>query len=89
MQRGLDGSFEFDGLVLLDEVFSLLNLRQYEHEEDTLGGYIFGKMGRRKEIGDSVPIGSYQFTVLRVTGFRITRVRAVPLPNLPEKEQEE
>ncbi|NCB75636.1 MAG: HlyC/CorC family transporter [Negativicutes bacterium] len=89
VQRGLDGSFEFDGLVLLDEVFSLLNLRQDEHEEDTLGGYIFGKLGRRPEIGDSVPIGSYQFTVLRVTGFRITRVRAVPLPNLPEKEQEE
>lgn len=89
VQRGLDGSFEFDGLVLLDEVFSLLNLRQDEHEEDTLGGYIFGKLGRRPEIGDSVSIDSYQFTVLRVTGFRITRVRAVPLPNLPEKEQEE
>ena len=89
IQRGLDGSFEFDGLVLLDEVFSLLNLRPDEHEEDTLGGYIFGKLGRRPEIGDAVLIDSYQFTVLRVSGFRITRVRAVPLPKLPEKEQEE
>lgn len=74
-----DGSYEFDGGVLLDDVTELLNIRLDDHEEDTLGGYIFGVLGRRPEIGDKVDIGDYSFEVLKVNGFRIVRVKAVPL----------
>ncbi len=80
IQRLSDGSYEFDGRVLLDDVVELLNIRLEEHEEDTIGGYIFGLLGRKPEIGDSVDIGDYSFAVLRVNGFRIVRVRATPLP---------
>lgn len=79
IQRFPDGSYEFDGLVLLDEVAELLNIRMEEHEEDTLGGYIFGMLGRRPEVGDQVNIGDYSFIVLRVNGFRVVRVKAEPL----------
>lgn len=82
-----DGAFEFDGRVLLDEVAELLNIRLEEHEEDTIGGYIFGLLGRRPEIGDQVDIGDYSFTVLRVNGYRIVRVKAIPL--IPPEEEEE
>lgn len=75
-----DGSYEFDGRVLLDEVAELLNIRLEEHDEDTIGGFIFGMLGRRPELSDSVAIGDYSFTVLKVNGFRIVRVKAVPLP---------
>ena len=85
IQRLSDGSYEFDGGVLLDDVTELLNIRLEEHEEDTLGGYIFGLLGRRPEIGDKVDVGDYSFEVLRVTGFRIVRVKAVPLfPSVAE-----
>lgn len=89
IQRLADGSYEFDGRVLLDEVLSLLNLRQNDHEEDTIGGYIFGHLGRRPEVGDRMQLGRYLFSVLRVNGFRITRVKATPLPepNIEEAEQ--
>jgi CBS domain containing-hemolysin-like protein len=79
IQRLSDGSYEFDGRVLLDDVTELLNIRLEDHEEDTVGGYIFGMLGRRPEIGDKVNIGDYSFEVLRVNGFRVVRVKAVPL----------
>ena len=50
-----------------------------EHEEDTIGGYIFGLLGRRPEFGDQVSIGDFVFTVLEVNGFRVMRVSAVPV----------
>ena len=76
IQRMPDGAFQFDGGVLLDDVLKLLNIRMDEHEEDTLGGYIFGMLGRQPAKGDQVEIGEYQFRVLKTDGFRILRVLA-------------
>ena len=78
IQRMPDGSFQFDGGVLLDDVLKLLNIRLDEHEEDTVGGYIFGMLGRQPTKGDQVEIGEYQFKVLKTDGFRILRVLACP-----------
>lgn len=78
IQRMPDGSFQFDGGVLLDDVLKLLNIRLDEHEEDTVGGYIFGLLGRQPAKGDMVAIGDYQFKVLKTDGFRILRVLASP-----------
>lgn len=79
VRRFPDGSYEFDGRVLLDDVAELLNIRLEEPEEDTIGGYIFGSLGRRPEIGDKVNIGDYTFEVLQVNGFRVVRVKAIPI----------
>lgn len=79
VRRFSDGSYEFDGKVLLDDVAELLNIRLEEPEEDTIGGYIFGSLGRRPEIGDKINIGDYTFEVLQVNGFRVVRVKAIPI----------
>lgn len=80
IQRLGEGSYEFDGRVLLDDVTEILHIELEDHEEDTIGGYIFGLLGRKPEIGDTVNIGAYVFEVLKVNGFRIVRVRAKQLP---------
>lgn len=80
IQRIGDGCYEFDGRALLEDVFELLNVQIDDHQEDTIGGYIFGILGRRPESGDSVTIGNYLFEVLTVNGFRIVRVRSTLLP---------
>ena len=85
IQRLPDGTYEFDGRVLFDDVAELLNIHFDDHDEDTIGGYIFGVLGRRPEVGDEVNIGEYVFTVLQIMGFRVVRVKAVPLP---EEEEE-
>ena len=87
MLRLPDGGYEFDGLVLLDEATDLLQIDLPEQEEDTLGGYVFGLLGRRPEVGDKVNIGDYVFEVLRVKGFRVVRLRAHPKKvRQPEEE---
>lgn len=86
IQRMPDDTYQFDGRVLFDEVAELLDIQLEEPEEDTIGGYIFGLLGRRPEIGDVVNIGEYSFSVLQVTGFRIVRVHAKALP--PEVSDE-
>lgn len=78
IQRMPDNTYEFDGRVLFDDVAHLLNIHLEEHEEDTIGGYIFGVLGRRPEIGDEVAIDGYIFVVLQVNGFRVVRVKALP-----------
>lgn len=79
IQRLPDGDYEFDGRVLFDDVAQLLNINFDDHEEDTIGGYIFGVLGRRPEVGDEVNIGEYVFSVLQVNGFRVVRVKAISL----------
>lgn len=86
IQRLPNGSYEFDGRVLLDDVAELLHLHLEEHEEDTIGGYIFGLLGRRPEVDDKLAIGNYNFSVLEVNGFRVVRVHAEPLPMTEEDE---
>ncbi len=87
IKRFSDGSYEFDGGVLLDDVAELLNIRLEDPDEDTIGGYIFGSLGRRPEIGDVINIGDYGFEVLQVNGFRVVRVKAVPSEvSVPDQE---
>lgn len=74
-------AYEFDGMVLLDDISEILSVDFEEPEEDTIGGYVFGILGRKPEIDDTVLIGSYAFRVLQVDGYRILRLLAAPLNN--------
>ncbi len=74
-----DGSYVFDGLVLLDEVSEVMGIQFDEPEEDTIGGYVFGLIGRQPVVGDSVEANGYKFEVLDSTGFRVLRVRVIRL----------
>lgn len=84
-----DGRIEFDGMVLLDDVAEQLGIEFDDPEEDTIGGYVFGLLGRKPEIGDVVEISGYSFKVLRTEGFRVVRVLAVKLAQEPEQKEEQ
>ena len=75
------------GLVTLEDLLEeivgdmgdeyLLNLPfDEEDEDDTLGGYIFSRLGRKPEEGDEVEWKDWTFTVLKMDQFRIERVKA-------------
>ena len=85
-----DGAYEFDGLVLLDDVSEILNIEFDEPEEDTVGGFVFGLLGRRPEVGDSVMVEGYRFEVLNSAGFRVERVKVTPMAeDEAEKDSDE
>ena len=72
-----DGSFDLDGEMPLDDVSDLLHLSfEEEDEDDTLGGYIFSRLGRKPEEGDEIERNNWKFTVLKMDQFRIERVKA-------------
>lgn len=78
-----DGTYEFDGMVLLDDITDLLHIKFEEPEEDTIGGLVFGLLERKPELGDKIEVDGWSFEVLRAEGFRVTRVRAAKQPEMP------
>jgi CBS domain containing-hemolysin-like protein len=87
ISRSADGSYVFDGLVLLDEVSEIFNIKFDEPEEDTIGGFVFGLLGRQPENGDKVMVDGYTFEVLDSTGFRVLRVKVKPPLQAGEEEK--
>ena len=84
-----DGSYEFDGMVLLDEITDMLAVHFEEPEEDTIGGYVFGILGRKPVPGDAVTLGNYTFKVLKTEGFRVVRLLATPAEREQKDEADE
>ncbi len=70
-----DGSFEFDGMVILDDVEELLDVEFTEEGgANTIGGYVFSALERIPKVGDTVDFSGWQFCVKKMDGFRVTRV---------------
>jgi putative hemolysin len=55
----------------------------------TLGGLVFGMLGRAPEPGDMVETDGVRFTVLEVEGSRIERLEVELLPYEPEEARYE
>ena len=82
-ERSPDGSFALDGLTTLVETkeFYGLDLEDEDLDVETVGGYVFSRLGRPAVVGDEVvaPDGR----VLRVEeldGLRVARIRVLPPP---------
>lgn len=74
------GAYEFAGTVLLEDVEELLHIPvEDDVDADTIGGYVFYLLGHTPAVNDEVMIGSYQFQVKEVQGFRISRLKAIPM----------
>ena len=75
-----DGSALIDGLMLLSDVNQRFGLALDESEYDTLGGYVFGQLGRLPAVGDTVVVGDYELRVAALDARRVARVRLSPQP---------
>ncbi|MEG6511600.1 hemolysin family protein [Desulforamulus ruminis] len=71
-----EGTFIVDGRMLLEEASEMFCLPVDEEEEyDTLGGFVFGKLGKRPRVGDVVELPEHQLEVAEMQGLRIHRIR--------------
>lgn len=68
--------YEFDGIVLVEDAFDCMNLPEVEHEESTMGGYIFALLGREPKIGDKTEDEYCFYEVINVDNMRITKIKA-------------
>ncbi len=69
------GVYLVDGLVALDDLRERLGLNLVDEPYDTVGGLVFGRLGRVARIGDSVDVEGYRFGVTAVDGRRVSQVR--------------
>lgn len=76
------------GRIDLDDFNELLGVSLSTEEADTLGGYIYSRVGRVPRAGESLEEGEVHLTVEQITGRRIRRVRArrVEIPEAVEEE---
>jgi CBS domain containing-hemolysin-like protein len=71
------GTFVVDGLTSLDALRERLGVELTDEPYDTVGGLVFGRLGRLAAIGDTIEIEGYRFQVTAVDGRRVAQVRVV------------
>jgi CBS domain containing-hemolysin-like protein len=78
-----DGTYVVDGGVPLREVNDQLGTEFESDEVETIGGFVFGRLGREPEVGDQIEQRGYVLSVDAVDEARIERVVVHP----PERSQ--
>jgi CBS domain containing-hemolysin-like protein len=69
-----NGSARISGLMGIDEVNARFNLAIDDPFYNTIGGYVFGQLGRRPEVGDEVDAGEATLRIDKLDGLRIDRL---------------
>lgn len=83
-----NGDVLVNGLLLIDEVNERFGLAIEDENFDTIGGYVFGQLGRKPEIGDEIQVGNYRLRVEALDGLRISRLRLSPIQPAEEALEE-
>ena len=69
------GTYLVDGLASLEDLRERLHLELADEPYDTVGGMVFGRLGRLAAIGDTIEVEGYRFQVTGVDGRRIAQIR--------------
>jgi CBS domain containing-hemolysin-like protein len=85
-EEEMQGEVRIRGDVSLWEVNERFGLELPEELYDTIGGFVFGELGRIAEEGDEVGVPGGCFRVVAMDGRRIDRV-AFRLDEPPEAEE--
>lgn len=76
-----DGDVLMDGGASIGDVNERFGLTLSEHDFDTIGGYVFGELGRIPEVGDAIDLeDGRQLRVEEIADRRVTRVRLTTAP---------
>lgn len=85
-----EDTYEFDAMLDLESVEEILSVKfDDECEQVTIGGYVFGLLGRLPVVGDSVNDENCEFEILSMDGARIKRLRAKKIFKVQEDEAKE
>ena len=73
-----DGSWLFDGLIVIDQLKEILEISEMPGEErsayQTLSGFVMSQLGRIPKTGAKFNFGDYTFEVVDMDGRRVDRV---------------
>lgn len=80
------GGLLIEGAVSLDDVNSHLGIGISHEEYDTIGGYLFGVIGRMPRIGDGIDLAGFRLCVEELDGRRVALVRYMPTGKILKPE---
>jgi CBS domain containing-hemolysin-like protein len=69
-----NGDAIISGLLSIEDINERFDLKLDEPFYNTVGGFVFGQLGRRAEVGDEVPVDGHVLRVDRLDGLRIDRL---------------
>lgn len=84
-----EGEYIFDGGININDVNEFLDSKLPNADADTLGGYIYGQLGRVPASGDQLTTDGLIMEVQSVSGQRIRKVRVRPAPPVAAESEEE
>jgi putative hemolysin len=82
-QELYEGEFLFSGGIDLDDVNQITGAQLPKDTSETLGGFIYGQLGKVPATGESVKAGGLNLVVEEVSGRRISKVRAELIKEAP------
>src|SRR3954449_12550493 len=71
----VDGAPQLDGSMTISEFNSEFGANLDDTDYTTIGGYIFGQLGRLPRAGDRVSVGPFTFEVVEMEGRRVKTIR--------------
>lgn len=80
VQQLANGEARLSGLLTIDEVNERFDLKIDDPIYNTIGGYVFGQLGRRPEVGDEIACDGHVLRVEALDGLRIDRLHLTPAP---------
>lgn len=80
VQECTDGSYLLDAKVALDEIKDRLGFEITDEQFNTIGGHVFGLLGREPRAGDEVGTEEYTLRVEEADRHRIIKVRLIKTP---------
>lgn len=87
-QQLRDGEYLFVGRVDLDDFNDIMDSNLPSDEADTLGGYIYSRLGRVPDPGEQVKQDGLLLTVEQVSSRRIRKVRAIRVDTNTERKDD-
>jgi CBS domain containing-hemolysin-like protein len=88
-QRMSDDEVVFSGRIDLDDVYDILGVDLTNDMADTLGGYIYGQIGRVPVGGEQIKVDGWLLTVSQVSGRRIRQVLAKRVGHFEDETYED
>jgi CBS domain containing-hemolysin-like protein len=89
VERLDDGRIRIDGTFPIDDFNEEFGTELPIEDYHTMGGYVFGLLGRAPEQGDQIEEDGLRLTVVDLEGTRIERLEVEFLPQPESKEQPE
>jgi CBS domain containing-hemolysin-like protein len=70
-----DGAPQLDGSIPISDFNAEYGASLDDSDYTTIGGYIFGELGRLPRVGDRVTVGPFTFEVIEMDGRRVRTIR--------------